>query len=279
MTIPGYIPPIGERDLDKIVRAVRNLYEGGAAAADAVDLTAALSRKSNVLTPHEGLIIKWVTAATVDIDADAVVLFDTDGNPKRFTSLNETLNIANSGANGLDTGSEANSTWYYIHAIGKTDDTLDGLFSTSATAPTLPSGYTYSGLLGAIYNNSSGDLIRVLQRGRVATRETTNVLLGGTQTNYTAVSLTAAIPLIATAVVVTITAVSTSGTNIVSMLVAPDGSTTTSTYGGDASVSANIDANGLQSWGRVVHLGGHQVMYRVAGTNASGNLAVRGWEF
>jgi hypothetical protein len=35
MTLPGYVPPSGERDLDKIVRSVRNLYENAAGSNDA----------------------------------------------------------------------------------------------------------------------------------------------------------------------------------------------------------------------------------------------------
>lgn len=34
MTIAGYVPAIGETDLNKIIRSIRNLYENGAAAAD-----------------------------------------------------------------------------------------------------------------------------------------------------------------------------------------------------------------------------------------------------
>ncbi len=41
-------------------------------------------------------------------------------------------------AGGLDTGSKANSTWYHCFAISKEDGTCDFLFSTSATAPTMP---------------------------------------------------------------------------------------------------------------------------------------------
>lgn len=34
MTIPGYVPPIGEKDPEKISRSVRNLYEGATALED-----------------------------------------------------------------------------------------------------------------------------------------------------------------------------------------------------------------------------------------------------
>ena len=67
---------------------------------------------------------------------------------------------------GLDTGSEANSTWYHVWAILKDSDySVDYLFSTSATAPTMPSGYTYKRRLGSIYNDSSGNIKPFSQYG------------------------------------------------------------------------------------------------------------------
>jgi hypothetical protein len=273
MTIPGYIPPIGERDLDKIVRAVRNLYENGP------DITTALPRKFNVLTPHESLIIKWVTTATVDVDADAVVLFDSSGNPKRFTSLNETLNIANSGANGLDTGSEANSTWYYIWAIGKADGTLDALLSTSGSSPTLPTDYIYKGVLGCVYNNSSGNLLRYGQNGAGFTIENTSVLSLGAATNFTSIDLSAIIPPIATQVHMTGIAASSSGTNTVGLFVAPHGSSTTPTYGGEANVLDTVGTSGFRAPLVCLIIISQTIYYRVGGTNAVGTITVWGGSY
>lgn len=45
-----------------------------------------------------------------------------DTNAQTFTvNSNITVTISTSGAGGLDTGSEASNTWYYIWLIGKTD--------------------------------------------------------------------------------------------------------------------------------------------------------------
>jgi hypothetical protein len=273
MTIPGYIPPIGERDLDKIVRAVRNLYENGP------DITTALPRKFNVLTPHESLIIKWVTTATVDVDADAVVLFDSSGNPKRFTSLNETLNIANSGANGLDTGSEANSTWYYIWVIGKADGTLDALLSTSGSSPTLPTDYIYKGVLGCVYNNSSSNLLRFSQAGDLFTIENTSVLSLATSTSYADVDLSAVLPPIATECHFNGIAVSTSGTNFVSIFLAPAGSSTTPTYGGEKAIGDTVGLLGFRAVMAVPIIVSQTMSYRVAGTNAAASGSVQGGRY
>jgi hypothetical protein len=87
----------------------------------------------------------------VDVDADEIILQDTDGIPLRVTSVNLTVDIAVSGLNGLDTGTESSTAWYYIWVISN-GTTVAGLLSASGTAPTMPSGYTYKAFVGAVHN-------------------------------------------------------------------------------------------------------------------------------
>jgi hypothetical protein len=76
---------------------------------------------------------------------------------------------ATTGANGLDTGTVAASTWYYWYAIYNANSaTAAGLLSLSSTAPALPSGYTYSARLGAVRTDGSSNLLRTLQIGSKA---------------------------------------------------------------------------------------------------------------
>lgn len=64
---------------------------------------------------------------------------------------------AGSGNNGLDTGARASSTWYHVWVIAKADGTSeDILFSTSATAPSMPSTYTLKQRIGSVKTNGSG---------------------------------------------------------------------------------------------------------------------------
>lgn len=67
---------------------------------------------------------------------------------------------------GLDTGTKANSTWYYCYAIyNPTTQASDFLFSASTTSPTLPSGFTKVKYIGSILINSSGNIIAFKQVG------------------------------------------------------------------------------------------------------------------
>lgn len=111
------------------------------------------------------LVVKYVTAATIDIDWTKGGLFVSDGTSVHYIETGDlTVDIAASGANGLDTGAEQADTWYYLWVIYN-GTTVAGLISASSTAPTLPSGYTFKRLIGAARNDSSSDFYNFEQIG------------------------------------------------------------------------------------------------------------------
>lgn len=108
----------------------------------------------------------------LDVTADELVLSGT-GTQVRLTSFSGTVDGTTVGVvNGLDTGSLQANTWYYLYGIagvGLTGIVSSGLLlSASATAPTMPSGYTFKKLLGGFRTNSSINFYRTIQRGRSA---------------------------------------------------------------------------------------------------------------
>ena len=119
---------------------------------------------------HKNLKIVSADSGTSSIvTIDAITVEDTNGYSKRLQTVSKTINLANSGANGLDTGSVATSTWYYLWVIAKEDGTVDGLGSTSSTSPTMPSGYTFKALIGAVRTKTgSAVLVGTIQYGRHA---------------------------------------------------------------------------------------------------------------
>lgn len=115
------------------------------------------------------------------ITANSVVLKNSSGAAYLAQSVNVTGNINTVGANGLDTGTLAASTWYYVHVIyNPTTQTTAALFSLSATAPTLPSGYTFSARVGAVRTDSTANkyLLQTLQYGN----RVQYAVLGGSNT-------------------------------------------------------------------------------------------------
>lgn len=114
----------------------------------------------------KNLSIKVASNTTVTVAADFVTT--TDSTNYQSTALSGTINLATNGsANTLDTGSIAIDTWYFIWAIAKADGTTAGLASTSSTAPTLPTGYTYKARIGAVKTiHASATLYGTWQLGR-----------------------------------------------------------------------------------------------------------------
>lgn len=114
------------------------------------------------------------------------------------------IDITNSGANGLDVGSEIADTWYYVWVIKNiTTETVAGLFSISSTSPTLPTGYTKKRRIGVIRNNSSSDFLQFFQTGKDSTRRyeyfedlrtTLLVLSAGVEFTYTDVDCSEVVP-------------------------------------------------------------------------------------
>ena len=101
---------------------------------------------------------------TVKITADKLTVYNSSNEIKVLSSVDVSPAITASGANGLDTGTEANSTWYYFYVIYN-GTTTAGLLSASNSSPTLPSGYTYKKFIGAIYNQSNGHFVELYQKG------------------------------------------------------------------------------------------------------------------
>src|SRR6185503_13235436 len=101
------------------------------------------------------------------------------------------------GAGGLDTGAALSSTWYFIWLISN-GSVVEGMFSLSSTTPTMPAGYTYKGLLGAIYRDSSNNFIGIYQTARsvaIVPQDTAVIANSGTGVVQT-VDLSAIIPII-----------------------------------------------------------------------------------
>ena len=115
-----------------------------------------------------------------------------------------TIDITESGAGGLDTGTEAISTMYYIYAIGKADapGIISGVLSAESAYydVTLPAGYDQIAPVGCVYNDASGNLVAfesdVLKGGvkRFAYTAKQTALTGGVSASYAGVPIDVFIP-------------------------------------------------------------------------------------
>ena len=137
----------------------------------------------------------------VDVSADDLVVKDGIGGADLLAGVSLTVDITASGANGLDTGTEASSTWYFVWTIWD-GSTTAGLLSTSATAPTLPTGYTHKALVGAVRNDGSSDFEAFFQRGRkvACTAQLASSAEPAASDTWESLSISAVVPAIAVAI-------------------------------------------------------------------------------
>lgn len=192
--------------------------------------------------------------------ADALAVADGAGNYKTLTSINVTGNIgAAVGANSLDTGSLAASTWYYEHVIyNPTTTTSAKLYSLSSTSPTLPSGYTMWARTGAartdankiLYYTASADRLNWYVVTPGTNVPTAMIMASGTSGNpatptWTALSVSSFVPPTAAVIDVGVLSLSSGAQTIV----APN-----QNYGSYSSTTnpPPINCQSTSSWGAVL---------------------------
>ena len=114
-----------------------------------------------------GAKFAYTDAATITMsgagsDSKAVVIVKSSTDTLSVVvAADLTCALSTSGAGGLDTGSEASDTGYYVFLITKPFGKLPALlYSLSPTGPTMPSGYTYrSDPIWFISNDGSSNII------------------------------------------------------------------------------------------------------------------------
>lgn len=107
----------------------------------------------------------------IDVTAAVAIAIDANNYSRVASAVTKTLDCTTgtggtSTANGMDGTALANSTWYYLWLILKDDGTVALLGSTSATAPTLPTGYTFKVRVGSFRTDGAAHILRFQQAGR-----------------------------------------------------------------------------------------------------------------
>lgn len=113
------------------------------------------------------------------------------------------INFSVNGANGLDTGTIAASTFYYIFVIGDSSGkhVVAALASLSATAPTLPFGYDSIRLIGCCLTDGSSHVLKYYASGSGGSKYfqwdapiAVTVTASGTSATYSAMDLSVGVP-------------------------------------------------------------------------------------
>lgn len=117
-----------------------------------------------------GLTLARVSTTTYSVATGAARNEDA-GTPALMalgTALTKSLSAWAAGNNNgsLDTGTITLNSWYHVHLIQNlSTGVVDVLLSLSATAPTMPSGYTARRRIGSIRTDASSQVTAFVQNG------------------------------------------------------------------------------------------------------------------
>jgi len=144
-------------------------------------------------------------AVTPDEQLDVAVgsILDSTGTFQLSLDTAVTIDVTNSGLNGLDTGTLAASKLYAVFLVSDpvTLQASGAMLSLSTTAPVMPFGYSAFALIGYAVSDATADLLLgYWTAGNGGTRQFTydapqvTSITAGAATSYTAVALTTLVP-------------------------------------------------------------------------------------
>jgi hypothetical protein len=162
---------------------------------------------------------------TATMTADEIVAKSMLGAPAQILSMfNQTINLATTGAGGMDTGTSPLSGYVALYAIYNPTTGTAALLATNATAilaPSvyggayMPAGYTSSALVSVWPTNTTGEFVIGYQAGRAISIVTKNVMTITTiVAAMTALSIATTVPLNAKSVKGWRNATATSAANL-----------------------------------------------------------------
>lgn len=140
-------------------------------------------------------------SASATMTADEIIVETALGGTRYcLPSFSQTINLATTGAGGMDTGSAPASGYVALYAIYNPTSGARALLATNATAAraanvysgaNMPSGYTASGLVSVWPTNASGQLLIGNQNDRSISIQAITQLNAASVTSPTLLTLTA----------------------------------------------------------------------------------------
>jgi hypothetical protein len=125
--------------------------------------------KGGFVVPENVPQLAYNSASVVDVSPKAgtssrLWLLLSDG-IRYYADGTQTIDLTTTGLGGLDTGTEAVSTWYYCYAVPSATTWVFDVVASVTGPATGPTGYSSWKYLGAVYNDSAGDLRKWIQTG------------------------------------------------------------------------------------------------------------------
>jgi len=149
----------------------------------------------------ENLQLEWVSVSTLGLKAGRC--WDETATFGLIIPDDITIDASKNGANGLDSGSLANTTTYYIYVIGQQTgySAPAALLSASLADPVMPYGYDLKKRVGVWRTNGSAEFLKIHQSGDYSERyyhydAVLNLKTAGNDTAFTPIDVSVAYPAI-----------------------------------------------------------------------------------
>lgn len=165
-----------------------------------------LGQVSGVVGQARNLSMSVATAsASATLTADEIIVETALGGIRYCLSgFNKTINLATTGAGGMDTGSAPTSGYVALYAIYNPTSGSSALLAVSVSGPAvpniygganMPAGYTASALVSVWPTNGSGQFVVGIQADRtVGLAPTLQLSTGTQQASLTALTVTTGVP-------------------------------------------------------------------------------------
>ncbi|HDR8973752.1 TPA: hypothetical protein QDB00_005326 [Burkholderia vietnamiensis] len=185
----------------------RDAIDDGTTASLLANLKAAVQAQSAAVVGQARNVAMSVTTASTSatLNADEIVVGTAlAGQKYMLGAFSKTINLATTGAGGMDTGSAPASGYVALYAIYNPTTGASALLATNATsavAPSaygganMPTGYTASALVSVWPTNGSGQFVTGYQRDRTfyCGARTAFTVTAGTG-SYTSISVSGSVP-------------------------------------------------------------------------------------
>jgi hypothetical protein len=266
-TALGYTPLAPANNLSDLTNAATARTNLGiSATATLRSYLAGLTTSNNSGTPN----------TKIDVTAGACT---DDGNAVTFSSSSGTIDCGTTGANGLDTGSLATSTWYHVFAIAKAAGASPAfLASTSVNSPSMPATYTLKRRIASFKTDGSAHIVGYIQNGDNFRWKTpvNNVNAVPGVTTRTTLAVTVPTGLVVFPDLVAIVTAGAAGVNLLLTSLDETDSAPSGTLQQQASGSAGAAASGTSI--ATLHTDtSAQIGYRVSTTDSGVVITTFGW--
>ena len=165
-----------------------------------------LGQVSGVIGSVRNLVMSVTAAsATATLTADEIIVETALGGLRYcLANFSKAINLATTGAGGMDTGSAPVSGYVALYAIYNPTTQTAALLAKNATSAAqpnvygganMPAGYTASALVSVWPTNGSGQFIAAAQQDRIISIPLTQILSGSTQqASFTPLSIAGVVP-------------------------------------------------------------------------------------